>query len=40
MKEIGNALKRIGYGSLLALALTLAAWMPRSTMRVFLSDLP
>lgn len=33
MKETGNALKRIGYGSLLALALTLAAWMPVSQVQ-------
>ena len=33
MKETGNALKRIGYGSLLALTLTLAAWMPVSQVQ-------
>ncbi len=33
MKETGNALKRVGYGSLLALTLTLAAWMPVSQVQ-------
>ncbi|MFP4347028.1 MAG: SH3 domain-containing protein [Desulfococcaceae bacterium] len=33
MKETGNALKQIGYGSFLVLSLTLAAWMPVSQVQ-------